>query len=209
LIQRTIVKLWLVQSGVMRFPKVLVVATTLIAVALLALALVRPASQLPEVRLNRLLRVEGARLGTLQDKHAPDFSAMASAAAETWMAEFLIQVPSESGIWLADGQIGVEVLGVRGDWTRLRPKEESPAPPSSGLSCGRTISWTIWRVLPAGVQRCRFTIGFRGETLQERGIGCRAPLPSDFRLDYETLAHHRAMGGMSPRGASDRIFDQT
>jgi hypothetical protein len=154
----------------MRFPEVLFRATVLVVLAFLALALLgpRPAG-LPEVRLNRLVRVEGERPGTQGEKYAEELSRTASVAAGTWRAEFEIHVPSGSTIWLAGGDIGVAVLAARGDWTRMGSDEESPALPGSGLSGGRTISRTIWRVLPAGAKRCRLTIGFRHLTLQERG----------------------------------------
>ena len=137
----------------MRFPKALFIATPLVAVPLLALALLRTSlSDSPEVNLTRLLEGDRPR------------------AAEGWDAEFQIQGPPESRIWLEESQIGVEVLGVRGDWTRMAAKGKSPAPSSSGLSQGRTISRKFWLGLPARVKSCRFTIGFRRETLNERGM---------------------------------------
>ena len=148
----------------MRFPKVVSVAATLVAVLLLALALLRTTlSDGPEVRLTRLLEDEGPR--KLGDKRAANFTEPTSVAVKSWNAEFLIQVPSESQIWLENTAIGVEVLGVRGDWERTAPKGKSPARHLPG----RTISRTFWLALPPGVKSCRLTIGFRHETLYERG----------------------------------------
>src|SRR3974390_1481256 len=96
-----------------RTPKVLFVATLLLAMSLAPLALMRRGpSDIPEVRLTRLLE----RPGRLADEYAQGLSETLTAGAKTWMAEFQIQIPSKSRIWLTDDRIGVEIRGERGRW---------------------------------------------------------------------------------------------
>ena len=142
----------------MRFRnKAILITAALVGVGLLAVTSLQPGrSEGPEVRLNRL------------DKGGLDFSRIISLPAGTWRAEFQIQVPSGSRIWITDGPIGVEMLGAGGDWTRT--PTNSTAQPSSSPWRGRTISRTMWLALPAGVKSCRFTIGYRRPTLKERGM---------------------------------------
>jgi hypothetical protein len=159
--------------SVMRFPKVVFIATALVVVPALAVALLLTApSRVVEVRLSRVLLTEGKPPVALGDQRALDF------AGKTGLAQLRIQVPAKSGIWITDRQIGVETLGVRGDWTRTASIGDSA---SAG---GRTISRTMWLALPARVKKCRFTIGFRRQTLREEGkrlldqSGCSRRFPT-------------------------------
>jgi len=171
-----------------RGPNVRLVAGLLVGMSLVALALLRTGpSDIPEARVTRLLRVEGEHAGSSEDAQA--FSRKDAAATGSWRVEFRIQVPSKSRIWLTDEDIGIEIPGVHGDWTRVAaPGGKSPTP----HSLQRTISRTTWFALPAGVKRCRLTIGFRRETLQEHcmrlldesGASGRFPKTSDWIVKH-------------------------
>lgn len=163
-----------------RSRKVVIITATLVAVPLVALVVLWPRHpDVPEVRLNRLYRIEGEHPATFWHEFTPDFSSMPASTGETWMAEFLIQVPAESRIGLGIEPIAVELLGATGTWTRPITNEEPQAlqGQAAWLALGKTASAQVWRVtirtrwvaLHSGVKSCRFTIRYRPETLQERG----------------------------------------
>ena len=152
----------------MRFVKLLLIAAALVAVPLVTLALLHEClSAHPEIRLTRVLRIQGQPSGTSNDIFSRDSSQMTNLTGKTWMAEFLFQVPSDSSIWIDDQPILVEVRGLSRNWTRCT-REEPPTP--SQARPARTISKTMWVALPAGAKKCRFTVGFRPETTQEFGM---------------------------------------
>src|SRR5579864_7620264 len=88
----------------MRSRTVLLLAGTLVAVPLAGFALFTAIHwDPPEIRLNQLLRNQGAM-----------------SSGEALMAEFRIQAPSGSTIWLKDESVVVELLRASGDWTTIR-----------------------------------------------------------------------------------------
>lgn len=166
----------------MRSPKLLLLTGTLVAALLAAFALFTLMHwDPPQIRLNQLLQNQN---GHLTSVGAGDSSGTAVSTGETWMAEFCIQAPPGSTIWLKDESIVVEIPGASGDWTTIRkeaPVTRAPvtsivnpftgrtgsrAPSPTGT---RTIIRTMWLTLPAGAKTCRFTIIYRPESVQERG----------------------------------------
>jgi hypothetical protein len=156
----------------------LFVASTLVALGALAVALLRPkGDRLPEVRFTRILR------GGAEPADSPYFALPFSAlptgfGGRTLEAEFEVRAPPGSGIGLTNGAIGVEILSREGNWAPMpvSPSLLSPSifetmwlrPLSTRMTCG-----TFRFSLPDSVPTCRFTIGFRLPTLKER---CMATL---------------------------------
>lgn len=152
---------------------VILIATTLVAVTVLALALLRPrvaVVPVPELRLSRLVRIEPEPPDTLRNQDDPFFpERLLGLSAETWRAEFVVRSPPGTGIVFTNGVIGVEMFGFEGDWSAPAVVEKPWGEflPSSG------VEWTlrtITLVLPTTVRSCQFNIGFRPPTFQGRGL---------------------------------------
>ena len=156
----------------MRTHRVTLIIAAVVAVVTIEVALLWPrVSAAPEVRLTRLLRVEPQPSDASGDQYASSFLGMADLGAETWKAEFEIRVPSRSCLGLTNGEIGVEMLGLDGGWSPTATVA-SPVPMAltrlAAIEHSTILFRTIRLSLPAQVRSCRFTVGFRLPTRQER-----------------------------------------
>jgi len=152
----------------MRLRRITLVAF-LILVGMLVAAFLTPTSRRgPEVRLVRLVSktVEPTDLaGHSNDWLMVDF---VRPEQEVWAASFDIPSPLESGFVLSKGDIKVEIVGQDGNWTAIDfPRRHELLQ----LGLGDRIWITKGNMnftVPGETRRCRFTIGFRPLTLQER-----------------------------------------
>jgi len=150
----------------MRFVRAAVLVTILGVVPLLAVTLLRArACQTPEVRLSRLVRLQPEL--SENDSADSSFFRIDGVESETWRAELEIRAAPGTGVVLTNGEIGVEILGLHGDWTAMAASSAPVLP--AGLRLQFTTR-TVRILLPERTRSCRFSVGFRPATLRERGL---------------------------------------
>ncbi len=150
----------------MRHRRIALILTTLAAALFLSVVWIRPRVREPDIRLTRLLPVAPAWAQASDGQNSLPFSGMADSGS--WKAEFRFGVPQGSGMVLSNGTIGVELLASDGHLIEKAEFREHPLPVSLPLPHYRTTSRGDWLFLPPQATSCRFTVGYRLPTLQER-----------------------------------------